>query len=380
MDETTLRVGISGSYGGLNLGDEAILQMVVSQVRSLGPAEITVFSRNARDTLRRHGVDHAFDVRALSREESRAIVRGLDLFILGGGGILYDADAATYLREVVLAHEEATPVMLYAVSVGPLCDSNVRSAVRDALKHAARITVRDRRSRQLLEEIGVDAPIDLTADPAVLLEAEPLTLDEILRSEAIEPSARLIGFSVREPGPAAPDLDVARYHTLVANVADFLVERLGAEVIFFPLERRKFDVQHSHGVVAQMHHAPSATVLKGEYSPGQLVSLLGHFEFAVGMRLHFLIFAALAGIPFGALPYASKVTAFLEELGLEAPVLGDMNAGQLIAYVDRAWDRREGLCEQVRAAIPAVQARARENASILSELVSGLHEHAIESR
>ncbi len=56
-----------------------------------------------------------------------------------------------------------------------------------------------------------------------------------------------------------------------------------------------------------MLRAQRATVLKGEYTSGQLLSLMAHFDFAVGMRLHFLIFAALAGTPFVALPYAGKV-------------------------------------------------------------------------
>jgi hypothetical protein len=30
----------------------------------------------------------------------------------------------------------------------------------------------------------------------------------------------------------------------LANTADFLIARLDAEVVFFPLERRTFDVQH----------------------------------------------------------------------------------------------------------------------------------------
>ena len=54
-----LRVGISGSYGGLNLGDEAILQCMVTQLRESMPVEITVFSRDPEDTSRRHAVDKA---------------------------------------------------------------------------------------------------------------------------------------------------------------------------------------------------------------------------------------------------------------------------------------------------------------------------------
>jgi hypothetical protein len=46
----------------------------------------------------------------------------------------------------------------------------------------------------------------------MLLEPDSLTLEEILRAEAIDPGSRLIGFSVREPAPAAPRLDVEHYH------------------------------------------------------------------------------------------------------------------------------------------------------------------------
>jgi len=364
------KVGVSGSYGGLNLGDEAILHVIVSQLRRSVNAEITVFSRDAKDTSRRHDVARAIQARDLSRRETRELIAGLDLFILGGGGILFDADADTYLREVLLAHEVGTPVMVYGISAGPLVDPGLRGRVRDALEAAAVITVRDRHTRQLLEEIGVRTEITLTADPALLLEPEPLTLDEILRAEAIDPGQRLVGFSVREPGPAAPTLEVDHYHRLLANAADFVIDRLDAEVVFVPMERRNFDVQHSHGVVGRMSHAQRATVLKRDYTSGQILSLLERFEFTVGMRLHFLIFSALAGVPFVGLPYASKVAGFLEELGLPGPVLDHVSAGQLIAHIDRAWDQRADLCARVSVVLPELQARARVNNELALSLLA----------
>jgi polysaccharide pyruvyl transferase WcaK-like protein len=68
-------------------------------------------------------------------------------------------------------------------------------------------------------------------------------------------------------------------------------------------------------------------VLKGEYTPGQLMTLIGRFSFAVGMRLHFMIFSALQHVPFVALPYAAKVGGFLDQIGIGAPPIELVNAG-----------------------------------------------------
>jgi polysaccharide pyruvyl transferase WcaK-like protein len=140
------------------------------------------------------------------------------------------------------------------------------------------------------------------------------------------------------------------------------------------MERRMFDVQHSHGVVAKMQHAQRATVLKRDYTSGQLLALLHHFQFTVGMRLHFLIFSALAGVPFVALPYASKVTSFMKDLGLEVPAFEEMNPGRLIAHIDRAWDLRGEITARLRKTLPLLKQRARHNNALAVDLLRGLRD------
>jgi polysaccharide pyruvyl transferase CsaB len=362
------KVGITGSYGGLNLGDEAILQSIVYQLRRDLPVEITVFSRDAEDTRRRHGVERAVPVRKLSRAEVAPEVERLDLLILGGGGILYDADARTYLREVTIAHEKGVPVMLYAIGAGPLSHGAAQTAVREALEHVAAITVRERAAQRVLEEAGVHREITVTADPALLLKPEPLPRG-LLKREGLEGRRHLIGMSVREPGVAAPDLDQKVYHALLANAADFMVDRYDANVVFVPMERSVLDTQHSHAVIASMLRAQRATVLKGEYTSGQLLTWMSRFDLAVGMRLHFLIFAALAGTPFVALPYAGKVAGFLEDLGLPAPPLNLVNPGRLIAHIDESWDRRRSTKAKLQKAVPPLQERAQQTHRILVDLL-----------
>lgn len=367
MDEA-YRIGISGSYGGLNLGDEAILQSMIAQLRREFPVELTVFSREPEDTRRRHRIERAVPVRTLSRGEILPDIDRLDLFVLGGGGILYDADAKTYLREAMLAQECGVPVMLYAIGAGPLEDPAVQNLVRDCLDHVDVITVRERRAQKILEEAGVSREIVVTADPAFLLEPEALPRDA-LSKEGLHGRRRLIGLSVREPGVAAPDIDKDVYHALLANAADFMVDRFDADIVFVPMERSVLDTQHSHAVIAQMLRAQRATVLKGEYTPGQLMSLIGRFSFAVGMRLHFLIFAALQKVPFVALPYASKVSGLLEDLQMTAPPFKLVNAGRLIAHLDESWDHRRAMRARIAAALPALKNRARENHRIAVQLL-----------
>lgn len=365
------RVGIVGSYGGLNLGDEAILQSIVTQLRGALPVEITVFSRDAEDTRRRLPGERAIPVRKLARREVLPEIERLDLLLLGGGGILYDAEARVYLREAMLAHERGVPVMTYAIGAGPLQDAAIQAAVRDCLRQAAVVTVRERSAQQVLEEAGIDREIVVTADPALLLRPEPLP-EGALEREGMTGRRCLVGMSVREPGAAAPGIDQDLYHGLLANAADFMVDRFDADIVFVPMERQMLDMQHAHAVVAQMLRPQRATVLKGEYSCGQLLSLVGQFAFAVGMRLHFLIFAALQGVPFVALPYASKVSGFLEELEMEMPPLRLVNAGRLIAHIDQCWDQRRALASRIQRILPGLQQRAARTNAIAVDLLRHL--------
>jgi polysaccharide pyruvyl transferase CsaB len=354
----------------MNLGDEAILEGILRQLRATVPSAVTVFSLNPPDTLARHKVERAISPRSLTRKEITPEIQGLDLFVLGGGGILYDGDAEAYLREVFLAHELDVPVMLYAISAGPLTTQTSRRAVQEALNASTStvITVRDRLGYRLLEDVGVTQEIQLTADPAFLLEPEELPTDA-LKAEGVSFDRHLVGFSVREPGPAAPDIDPDQYYALLANAADFIIERYDADVVFVPME--KTDVQHSHAVVAHMQNAERAEILKRRYSPRQILHIMGWFEFAVGMRLHFLIFAALRGTPFAALPYASKVTGLLEDLEMDTPPLGNIGIGELIARIDRSWDTRDEIRAKIGPRLAGLKSRAERTNRLLVGLLSG---------
>ncbi|SCE88031.1 polysaccharide pyruvyl transferase CsaB [Micromonospora viridifaciens] len=362
-DGAGLTIGVLGSYGGRNLGDEAILTGLLSDLREIEPnARIIVFSRNPAHTALAHPDVEAVPWEGVSRADSSLLLADLDVLILGGGGILYNREARRYLRVVRVAQERGLPLLTYAVGVGPLSDTVDTGMVRETLAGATEVTVRDQESRMVLEEAGLLNPITVTADPAFLLEPDDFP-ESWLRDEGVPAGKRLVGLSVREPGRAAERLDVDGYHRLLAQIGDFLVHRIDAYVLFVPMERD--DIRHSHGVMSHMTTAERGRVLHGDYSPRQVLGLMRHFDLAVGMRLHFLIFAAMVGTPFLPLPYAGKVFDLAQRLGV--PALRGVEReveGPLLAEVDRLWDEREARAEQTAQLVAEVCDQARATSQV----------------
>jgi len=362
------RVAISGSYGGMNLGDEAILEVILRELRAALDVDVVVFSRNVKDTEQRHKV-RAIPIREMHKDQVLEEIGKLDLLVLGGGGILFDGLVEEILRDANWAKEMDIPVMVYAVSVGPLKSPESKQLVVDVLNKVDKITVREGEAKKILHDLGVKQDIEITADPALLLKPQTFTKD-MLKKEGINPDSPLVGFSIREPGPAAPDLNIEQYHAILANAADFMVERFDAQVIFVPMEGgENKDPQHSHAVISKMANTQRANVLKGVYTSGEVLGLMKHMSFAVGMRLHFLIFAGIQKIPFVPLPYATKISGFLSDLEMPMPPITALNIGKLCAFLDRSWDLRGRLKKQLEEKLPSVQERAKRTNQILVDLL-----------
>ena len=77
----------------------------------------------------------------------------------------------------------------------------------------------------------------MTADPALLLTPEPLPT-KTFQCEGLEERGQLVGMSVREPGLAARTLTRLSYHALLANAADYIVDRYNVQVVFVPMSGR----------------------------------------------------------------------------------------------------------------------------------------------
>jgi len=354
-----LRIFISGYYGYSNPGDEAILSVLLSELRSnlskvsdLSDLSVTVVSGTPDETKQTHQVEAVLwsDPHAIAQA-----VRESDLVITGGGGIFHDYGGfpedglltegnwglGFHVTAGLLAALFGKPLVIYGVGVGPLFSEAGRRFTRAVCEAASAITVRDQGSRELLEGIGVSpSVVRVTADPAFLFPpASSKRTEEILSAEKVPDAALRIGVCIRH---WSHGVQPEKWEAEVAAGLDTFLDHRSGQVVFLPFQQFPGEQEDDLAVAARvwdrMKHRESAHILRGNYSPAEKAAVLAACRLVVGMRLHSLIFSITAGVPFVALTYDEKVRQLVERTGTVGIPMIDLRASVLAAGMEQTLD------------------------------------------
>jgi len=354
-------VCVSGYYGFGNVGDELILSVLLQAVRG---HRVVVLSADPSWTRRQHAVD------AVPRDNPArvlAVLRRCDLLVSGGGGLIQDATGVRsvlyYLALIWLARRLGKPVAVWAQGLGPLRTPLGRRAAT-ILDQVQLITVRDEESRQLLEEIGVRRPpIAVTADAVFALPAPRRSAaEELLARSGLALDRRRIALVARRWGGAE-----AAAH--MAELAAALRDGLRAEVVLLPMQRAE-DEHFSQAVAQQAGHDVRLFVPALEAE--DFAHLLAGFDLVVGMRLHALILAALAGVPFIGLCYDPKISAFMRSVDLEEAAFALPAPVESVVARAVAALAAGGLTPAVQQRVAELRRLAQENITALGRLLAAL--------
>ena len=359
-----VRVLLSGYYGFGNLGDEALLEVIAEQVRRRFPqAALEVLSATPQTTEARYGIAATprWDWRAV-----RAAVRRSDVVLSGGGGLLQNATSlrsllyyAGILREAV---HKRRKTMVFAQSIGPL-DFLGRLVVAQFCKGLDRATVRDERSRALLQSVLPGTPVERTADPVFLYDLPENVVD--LAGEGLgEESGPYAVVSLRN---ADSPRDATR---VVARAVDRLTNRHGIRCAFLPMAGAADAAVSTDAIRA----CSSSAVLLPECRLEKAAAILRGAHVVLGMRLHALVLAARFAVPFLAIPYDPKVAALCEDLTYPLPALwvpGEpVPSDEAIdASVDRLIAERDAIFLHLKGRAEAVRAAAERNFDVLGQLL-----------
>ena len=327
-------VVICGAYGRGNAGDDAILEAILQEMRSIDPdMPLTVLSKNPRSTRL------TYRVRAVHRSNfpvwGRAM-RTARLYINGGGSLIQDVTSRRslwyYLHNIQTAKRCGCRVQMYGCGIGPVIRERHRRLAADVLNRCVDvITLREPNSLEELQAMGVTAPkILLTADPALTLTpAADDQIDSLLLRAGIPPHGHYICFALRNW--SGFDARASAFGTAAA----YAYRTYGLTPVFLAVENRQ-DPLAGRQAAQSIGDVPHY-FLDNAGDAGKIIGALSRMDIVVSMRLHALIFAAGQGTPLVGVVYDPKVSAFLRYIGQDLFVeLSDLTADGLIRLIDQA--------------------------------------------
>ena len=325
-------VVICGAYGRGNAGDDAILEAILQEMRSIDPdMPITVLTKDPKATRL------TYRVRTAGRMDVgtwKKAMRHAGLYINGGGSLIQDVTSRRslwfYLHNIQAAHKAGCKVQMYGCGIGPVLREQHRKLAASVLNaNVDVITLREPDSLKELQSMGVTKPeILLTADPALTLPAASEDeIDSVLLRAGIPPHGKYLCFALRNwKGfeDKAP---------LFAQAAKYAYETYSLTPVFAAVEKHLDPVA---GRLAAAGLDIPHYFLDDAGSAGTIIGALSRMQAVVSMRLHALIFAAGQGIPLAGVVYDPKVSAFLRYIGQENFLdLDALTADALKAMIDR---------------------------------------------
>lgn len=296
------KILLAGYYGFGNLGDEAILEMAIKQILEITDRKnITVLSGNKEVTSRKYNVS------TIDRYNVFSIINKLmksDALVFGGGSLLQDITSKRsiyyYLFLIRLAKMMNNKVIMLSQGIGPIVNENSKKAVQSTLDYIDYITVRDKHSKDFLEGLGMDKnKIFLSTDPVINLRAGENYVSK-------HSGKKKICFSLRNWKNA----DVSQK---ISELTEKLIEN-NIECHFIPFYYNE-DLELIDEVEENV--GDKAVYYKERLSTSDAFDIIKGMDVLVGVRLHSLIFAAAANVPFAAVSYDHKVDHFVNSVNMK---------------------------------------------------------------
>lgn len=355
FSDSPSKILLLGYNGANNTGSEARLLAIIDDVRAiLGPeVTITVPTLN-EENLRRYLKEDEFlkiaPISSIFFFDIRRLVKEHDVLLLVEGSCYMDTWTSALLWAFLWATRCARnfkkPSIAYAVDVGHLSSFNRWLVKREASKTVLILT-RTQLAADELKEIGVNAPIDVTADCAFTFKTEKEDAN-ILQETWPDLDSGAVGMApvdfylwpvvMRPWGKKENQYKWPYYYSRSkervkgseelalkwAREADRIIEKYGKRVALICME--ELDGPLATCIKDKMKNPEMVEVFSSkDYNASQMTSILRSLELLVTSRYHAGVLSLEAQIPQIAIGHDTRLRGFYKELGLENYMLDYMS-------------------------------------------------------
>lgn len=272
-------------------------------------------------------------------------------------------------------------IAIYSQSIGPFKTITMPFA-RLCLNRADLIVVRENVTKNYLKDIGITNPsMYLAAEIAFLLEpAPPNKAQEIILKEGVNTNKKnglLIGIGTSELIYQAFKSKKNVYVTLMARVADYLVEKLNAQVVLIShvIIPPKYGFPDDRCVAKEIYQLARnknrIKLIKDDYSPEELKGIIGKCDLFIGTRMHSNVASTSMHVPTIALAWSHKYYGIMRMLELEKYVcdVETMTFDELVSKINDAWCNRDEIRKNLASKTVELEKSALDSGRLIKRLI-----------
>lgn len=337
-------------YGEHNIGDEGLLFSIIRSFSSDAQVDVMThgsewiekeFPKVNRYPIRLNYTKPSFGLYTIPRSKVIGnaakirkeidFYRQYDLYICGGATILSDCPYYS-LRTALLAEKAGTPVILWGVGMAEIADDKTKQFIVKVLnrKGIKKVFVRDEYVQKRLLELGIEQDkVQVSYDPAIILEGETFELSQFMNEESIrwynESECNMV-VSISGESDIASQTPISQ----IANEIIAVKQKYNANIILIPTGcGRQCKDTEMLKTLGGMIGDENVTVIEKEFQPQELVTFLKKVKLVVSSRLHMNIFAACAGVPSIGLVRNLKIVDFASKFKLPYVYFNNMTDGAI---------------------------------------------------
>jgi polysaccharide pyruvyl transferase CsaB len=291
---------VSGYIGFDNFGDEAIAHVLSQKLKSLGAEKITLISSNPEKTSELHGVCSCGMLNFLP-----ALMES-DVLISGGGSLLQDVTSLKsllyYLCVIYTALISGKEVQIYAQGIGPIKSTIGRVLTRFALSKVRKISVRDKKSQELLANWGIAS--ELVKDPIFELELPQKN------------SKGIVGIQLRKFQGINEEFLERLAENVGKNFSDKKIQIISLQ------DSIDLEICEQFALILKDKGIKNAEVLS-ELSLRDVTETISNLEYLISMRFHAIVVGIVSGVRTLAINYDPKVEKVAQEYNLPMIKIND---------------------------------------------------------
>ncbi len=294
---------ISGYIGFDNFGDEAIARVLTDRLKNGGAEKITLISSNPEKTAQIHGVNSCGMLDFFNS------IKEADVLISGGGSLLQDVTSLKsliyYLGVIFTALILGKDVEIFSQGIGPINSKIGQILTRLALSKAKKISVRDKKSQELLKNWCIES--ELVEDPIFSLELPKKSKKGI------------VGIQLRN----YPTLNEG----FLTSLADEVIKRFPdkkLEIISLQ-DSIDLDICENFARILRKRGCENDVDVISRLSINDVFDKISELEILIGMRFHANVVALKSGVRTLAINYDIKIKKLAEEYKLPIIELNQRN-------------------------------------------------------